>query len=375
MRGSVRLRDVSKYYKVIMTRKRYREKTTFIDKLRLIFLGSTFSERRSVKVIRALDKVSLNIDGGEVFGVLGKNGSGKTTLLLILGTVVFPDEGEIRIYDMDYYEEMDEIRKIIVPLFGWMRGVRSNLTARQNIELELMFHDIDPSRVEREIEIFSKEFEIYDRLDDRLERFSSGMIIKVALIPSFIILSKYDKALMLCDEPFVGLDVIMLSKIREILRKYSSKDFTLILASHQTKDLEALCDRVAIIDKGRILTVDTIANLKKKIIGKEKIIIEYISRKSINIDKMKEFDEVLAVYKESGIPILPKNIPIQIPMQIQISVKKGVKRIVIISRDSRITIPNIIDFLMKSNVKIQYLKVEEPGLDEVLTELTRGDKD
>jgi len=334
-------------------------------------LGSTFSERRSVTVIKALDKVTLNIWRGEIFGILGKNGSGKTTLLLILGTVIFPDEGEINVYDMDYYKEMNELRKIIIPLFGWMRGVRSNLTASQNIELELMFHDIDPSSVKREIEIFSKEFEIYDRLDDRLERFSSGMIIKVALIPSFIVLSKYDRALMLCDEPFVGLDVITLSKIKDILRKYSSKDFTLVLASHQTKDLEALCDRVAIIDKGRILTVDTIANLKKKIIGKEKIIVEYISKEPINIDRIKGSYEILVVHKEDSIPALPKQIPIQIPMSIRIGVKNRTKRIIIISKDSRITLPNVIDFLIKSGARIQYLKVEEPGLDEVLTELTK----
>jgi len=346
---------------------------------KFVFLGSTFPESRKITIIKALDNVSLNIYSGEFFGLYGKNGSGKTTLLLILGTVVLPDKGEIEIFGLDYYKNLDEIRKYVVPIFGWMKGLRQTLTARQNIELELMFHNIDPSRVKGEINALAKEFEIYNRLDDRLERFSSGMIIKVALVSALIVLSKYDKALVLCDEPFIGLDIVTLSKLKKKLRKYCSKDLTLILATHQTTDLETLCDRVAILDRGKILAVDTVENLKKKIIGEEKIIIEYsTTNRPVNLEGLNGIENVISVEPVNSLDnrnVYVQRQVINLSRPIKQTNSPAVNKVIITVKDSRRVLSKIIDYLIVNGAKIRYIKVEEPSMESILVKLTQEVKE
>ena len=359
----VEVRNVTKKYKVIATLNRRSKRVPLKYRLLKLLLGSTFSHERTVVEIKALDNVSLDVMDGEIFGLYGKNGSGKTTLLLILGTVILPDEGEVRIFGLDAIKMREEVRKYIVPIFGWMRELREDFTARQNIELALLYHDIDPRSVKGEIEELAEKLEIADRLDDRVERFSSGMKIKTLVIPAIITYLHYERALMLCDEPFVGLDAPTLKMIRDILKKYTRENFAVVLATHQTRDLEILCDRVALMDRGKILAVDSVESLKRRVVNEEKIVLEYYATSSIDLSDFTLIEGVKSCWFQE-----------ESPRKDSSAMSGDRRRVVMVVEDARKCLPAVIEKVFSKGSKILYVKVEEPSLEEVLLSFTESDR-
>jgi len=218
--------------------------------------------------------LSFKVKNKEIFGIYGKNGSGKTTLLSILGTMIPPDKGEVYIHDFSLQNEVNQIRNCIVPMFGWLRNIDIFLTVRQNVERNLRLNGIDPREVQEIIDFLTEKLELEERIDERLQRLSTGMAIKGTLISSLVQYLTYEMALVLCDEPFVGVDVASMKKIREIFIDYAPKKSAVILATHQARDLEVLCDRIGILDKGKILAIDSVDQLKKRIIQEERIKVE-----------------------------------------------------------------------------------------------------
>lgn len=354
METAVEVNNVSKTFKVLKTVKT--ETSVRSSRLLKFLLGETFepgSLRREVVEIKALDKVCFNVKNKEVFGLYGKNGAGKTTLLSILGTMYPPDEGQIRIFCYDYFKDIKEIRKHIIPIFG-QHFLSYTLSARQCIEETLYKYNIDPSRVKKEIEMVAEAFELSDRLDDRVERFSSGMYTKVSLLPFFTMFLYYDRPLILCDEPFVGLDAPTMRKIREFILKYAKEEFALILSTHQAKDLEALCDRVAIIHQGKILVIDSVEKLKEKVLNEKIIHIEFREKLSVLEEEFLSIDGVKACR------LLRKK-----------DEEAEMVEAYMVVDDDRKTLPHIVDVVL-SKGKILYLKVKEPSLEDVLIKLTEG---
>jgi len=182
---AVQIRDLTKSFKILKTFEHGTSSNLAVNFFLSLFLGKTFNplvKRREVVEVKALDNVSLDVNHGEILGLFGKNGSGKTTLLSILGTIIPPDQGRICIFGYDYINSIEEIRGFIIPMFGWLRDVDNRLTARQNIERGLLLMKMLPSDHRKSIEEAAAFFELDERIDDRVERFSSGMAIKVALM-------------------------------------------------------------------------------------------------------------------------------------------------------------------------------------------------
>lgn len=362
MREAVIVKNVSKVFRILKTTY-LKEGVPRYSKLLNYFLGYTFNptvQRREIECIKALDNVSFDVRDGEIFGIYGKNGAGKTTLLSILGTIYPMDEGFIKIFDYDYSNDVDKIREIVIPLFGWLRDISLELTARQNIEQNLLYYNIKPYDVKQEMEEVANIFEIGDRLDDRLERFSSGMIIKVSIIPALILAKIYEKALVLCDEPFIGLDAFSMKQIRDFFIKFIKRNYAVILATHQASELEILCDRIAVMDKGRILTIDTTENLKKRIQQEEKIRIEITKPCNVKEEDFLKLDEV----KTCRISTLNGCDQGSIFNTYRHPQVGGVVELT--TSDSRTTIPKVIDKIYSQGSKIIYLKVYEPSLEDVL---------
>ena len=144
------------------------------------FLGETFSilGTRTVTPITALDDVGFTIEPGQVVGLFGKNGSGKTTMLSIWGGIFPPDSGTVRCFGYDYGTDLYEVRKYVVPVFGWLDAVTWAFTGRQSIEKFMILHHVPPVQVMDGIDEIAKEIEIYDRLDDRVARYSQEMRVK-----------------------------------------------------------------------------------------------------------------------------------------------------------------------------------------------------
>lgn len=361
MNAIVQIRNLSKSYRIIRTTEY--DKTNLPDTRSLsgqfirLLLGESFNpfiKRREVALVKALDNVNLDVNCGEILGLFGENGSGKTTLLSVLGTMYPPDEGQITIFGYDYYKDQDKIRKVIIPMFCWLRDVRYDLTARQNIEYNLTLMKIDPSKVKEHIDEVVSFFELDERVDDRIERFSGGMVIKVALTPFLIAYLVSEQCLLLCDEPFVGLDLVTQEKLREFFLRNRKENFAMILATHQARDVAVLCDRVAIIRQGKIIGVDTPEKLIKTIIGKEVIHVEFTDAPQLN---EKDFMDIHGV----------------INCRLSIDNSTGYGKADIVVSNSRENMPEIVNVILRRG-KIRTVFVETPTLEDALIHIMQSEK-
>lgn len=276
---ALELQNVSKSYKVVKKlADREANRLLGVRNLTKFFLGETFSiiGTRAVTSIVALNDVSFSIEPGQVVGLFGKNGSGKTTMLSILGGIFPQDEGIVRCFGHDYRTDLPEVRKYVVPIFGWLDAVTWAFTGRQNIEKFMILHHVNPAAIMDQIDELAREIDIYDRLDDRVARYSQGMRVKIQVIAAILLYRVRGRSLLLLDEPFIGLDVFTQRYLRDFVKYRLRQDnFAMLLATHQPEDIEEICDEVVVIDEGRILAKDSVDNLRRMVKKAERIRIRY----------------------------------------------------------------------------------------------------
>ena len=203
---------------------------------------------------KALDKVSLEIKEGELFGLLGVNGAGKTTLIKILCGLTKKSSGEVVLGGFNLDSDMDKIKQII-DISPQETSVANNLTVRENLEFFAnIYNKENKSIVDNIIEVFNLE----EVLDQRAKTLSGGYKRKLSVAIALI----SEPKILFLDEPTLGLDVFARRELWKIITKLKGK-ITIVLTSHYLEEIEHLCDRVAILAKGKILKVGTIAELKK----------------------------------------------------------------------------------------------------------------
>ena len=212
------------------------------------------------KKFKAVDDLTFNLKSGEVVGLLGENGAGKTTTLRMMSTMLKPTLGSITINGYDVVKNSKEVRRNISILFGGEVGLYDRLTARENIMYFANLYGIDKNESNKRIDELAKEFAMEDFLDKRAGKFSRGMKQKVSIARSII----HYPSVMLLDEPSTGLDVSAVRMVHDFILKCKSEGKTILFSSHSMKEVEKLCDRVVIINKGKFIEEGTIAELKKK---------------------------------------------------------------------------------------------------------------
>jgi len=205
------------------------------------------------KYTRALNDVNCEIFQGEFFGFLGANGAGKTTLFKILATLVSPDHGQVQVNGVDVAAAPDEVRRFLTPVIADERSLRWRLSARENLRLYAVLYGVPPNDVKRRVDEVLERVGL-DPADMKLVgRFSSGMrqrlLIARALIPS--------PKILLLDEPTRSLDPVAARDLRAFLRGEICKSLgcTVLLATHTAEEAFDLCDRVAIMHRGRPLAI------------------------------------------------------------------------------------------------------------------------
>ena len=209
---------------------------------------------KDYKSIKALDNVSLEINKGELFGLLGVNGAGKTTLIKILCGLTEKSGGEIVIDKFNLDKEMDKIKEII-DISPQETSVAANLTVRENLEFFANIYNKDNNSIINEV---IKVFSLEEVLEQRAKTLSGGYKRKLSIAIALI----SEPKILFLDEPTLGLDVFARRELWKIINKLKKK-ITIILTSHYLEEIENLCDRVAILAKGKILKVGTIEELKK----------------------------------------------------------------------------------------------------------------
>lgn len=203
---------------------------------------------------KALDKVSLEIKEGELFGLLGVNGAGKTTLIKILCGLTKKSSGEVVLGGFNLDSDMDKIKQII-DISPQETSVAGNLTVRENLEFFANIYNKENKSVVADI---IKVFNLEDVLEQRAKTLSGGYKRKLSVAIALI----SEPKILFLDEPTLGLDVFARRELWKIITKLKGK-ITIILTSHYLEEIEHLCDRVAILAKGKILKVGTITELKK----------------------------------------------------------------------------------------------------------------
>lgn len=207
----------------------------------------------------AVDDLSFEVKEGEVFGLLGENGAGKTTTLRMMATMLKPTSGTVSIAGYDTIKEDSKVRENIGILFGGETGLYDRLTAKENIEYFGQLYDMDKTQLENQIKKMSEILDMKDYLDKPTSQLSKGMKQKVAFARATI----HNPKVLLLDEPTSGLDVTAAIQVHEFIESIRKEGKTVIFSSHTMEEVEKLCDRVAIIHKGKLVAVDTLENLRK----------------------------------------------------------------------------------------------------------------
>jgi len=213
--------------------------------------------------VTALDRVSMQIPDGELFGLLGPNGAGKTTLIKILATLLLPTSGQAFVAGHDVAKDVFPIRQRINMVSGGETSGYGLLTARENVWMFSQFYGV-PSKVAKErIDDLMHVFGLWDKRDAKVRMLSTGQRQKMNMIRGFVT----DPEILFLDEPTLGLDVNAARVIREYVTNWVKKRTgkTVLLTTHYMMEADELCDRIAIIDNGRILACDTPGNLKRMI--------------------------------------------------------------------------------------------------------------
>jgi ABC-2 type transport system ATP-binding protein len=210
--------------------------------------------------ICALDGLSFYIKPGEIYALIGPNGAGKTTALRIIGTLLLPTSGTVHIFDLDAVSQAAEVRKIISYL-PEEAGAYRNLSGLEYLEFMAKFSARYSNETKRFVEEAAEISGLGDRLKDRAKTYSKGM--KRRLLVARALMAKPRLAIL--DEPASGLDVLHAYHVREIIKKYVREhNVTVLLSSHNMLEVEYLCDRVALINKGKIAIEGQPQELKKK---------------------------------------------------------------------------------------------------------------
>ncbi|MBO9362095.1 MAG: ABC transporter ATP-binding protein [Thermoflexus sp.] len=211
----------------------------------------------------ALHEVDLEIPSGELFGLLGPNGAGKTTLIKILTTLLLPTSGRAWVAGHDVVAQPEAIRRRINMVAGGESCGYGLLTVRENLWMFSQFYGLDNRTARRRIEELLERFGLRDRGDSKMSDLSTGLRQKVNLIRGFLT----DPQILFLDEPTLGLDVNAARQIRSFIREWVRErpGRTILLTTHYMLEADELCDRVAIIDRGRILACDTPGNLKRQL--------------------------------------------------------------------------------------------------------------
>ncbi len=222
------------------------------------------------KTTIAVDDISFEIQRGELFGLLGPNGAGKTTTVKMLSTILLPTAGSASILGFDVVKQTQAVRERIGFTFGGARGLYGRLSATDNLLYFAELYGLQPHVTRKRISELLELVDLSDRRNDRVETYSSGMQQRLHLARALL----HDPELIYLDEPTVGIDPVGARELRKTVKELVARGKTILLTTHYMAEAEELCDRIAIIKKGRIVALDAPANLKKQIPGDSLVEIE-----------------------------------------------------------------------------------------------------
>jgi len=283
----------------------------------------------------AVDKISFDVSYGELFGLLGPNGAGKTTTINILSTLLKPTSGYAEVAGFDIRKRRDEVRRSIGIVFQ-DPTLDTKLTGRENLLFHAMLYGIKREEAEKRIKEVLELVELEDRADTLVEKYSGGMKRRLEIARGLI----HRPKVLFLDEPTLGLDAQTRRRIWDYIKKLNEETgITMILTTHYMEEADYLCDRIAIIDHGKIVAIDNPINLKN-MLGGDVVTLEIEGDANQYIEKLKELKWVKSLMVQNGI--------------LRMSMEMGERKI-----------PNLVNLAEKNGVKISSVNLHKPSLEDV----------
>jgi len=214
---------------------------------------------KDFKGLRAVDSISFSVRGGEMFAFLGPNGAGKSTTIKILTTILNPTKGEVEVNGFDALKERDSVRKSIGVIFQ-DHTLDDDLTAFENMQYHAVLYKIPKKQRKKKIEDLLKYVDLFDRKDDMVKTFSGGMKRRLEIARGLL----HSPEVLFLDEPTLGLDVQTRNFLWEYIKEMNKKkNLTVFFTTHNMEEAERIATRIAIIDRGKILSNGTVSEIKK----------------------------------------------------------------------------------------------------------------
>lgn len=291
--------------------------------------------------VTAVDKINLTIDSREIFGLIGPNGAGKTTLIRMLTTVFQPTAGTAKVAGFDIRKNSNEVRQNIGVVSQAMT-LDVELTAMENMKLYAKYYGV-PSKIRDErIKELLDVVGLADRADFTTGSYSGGMKRRLELVRSLI----HRPRILFLDEPTTGLDPQARNAVWDYLRKiHKEQNITIVLTTHYLDEAEALCDRVAIVDYGKLMALGTPTELKRKVMGGDVVEAEFANLPDKAHKALEEAKFVLQVKRREN--------------TLTILVKSGAE-----------AVPRIVELADENGGKIRTITLREPTLDDVFLHFT-----
>ena len=324
-----------------------RQEAIATESLKRVFkLKKRKKRQEGPRIIKALDGVDISVDEGELFGVLGPNGAGKTTLIKVLCTLLLPTEGRAWVGGFDIDKETSAVREIISMVSGGEACGYGILTPRENLWLFTQFYGLKYKEAAKNIDQMLDVVGLTEYKHTKMYELSTGMRQKINFSRGFVT----NPRVVFLDEPTLGMDVTAARAIRAFLRDWMAKDpsRTIILTTHYMAEADELCDRIAIIDKGKILACDTPERLKAMVATEVTMLMETSPLSGV-IGHLKKLRGVVNSSDE-----------------FDVEAQKTKLRIVL---EGEKFVPDIIDFVKSKNASIHLLRISEPTLEDVFIKL------
>jgi ABC-2 type transport system ATP-binding protein len=278
-----------------------------VNAIEVLHLRRTFKShigviKRSTKEVVAVDDVSFEIQEGELFGLLGPNGAGKTTTVKMLTTLLIPTAGSASVKGFDVVARADEVRKRIGFIFGGERGLYWRLSGIDNLRYFASLYSIDPDVTKKRISYLLEMVGLQGRGDEKVQGYSRGMKQRLHVARTLL----HDPDVLFLDEPTLGLDPVGAREFRQVILNLQSEKKTILLTTHYMFEADALCDRIAVINHGCIIALDTPGGLKAHVRDLNVVEVETFGAPESALEKLRAlpFADSLSIEEQGQKQIL-----------------------------------------------------------------------
>jgi len=261
--------------------------------LRRVYRAQIGVIKRSIKEVVAVDDISFSISTGELFGLLGPNGAGKTTTVKLLTTLLIPTAGSARVMDFDVVKQANEVRKRIGFIFGGERGLYWRLSGIDNLRYFASLYHVDPDITRQRIPFLLEMVGLSGRGNEKVGGYSRGMKQRLHVARTLL----HDPPILFLDEPTIGLDPVGAREFRQVILDLQAEKKTILLTTHYMFEADALCDRIAVIDNGRVIALDTPNGLKQHVADLSVVEVETFGTPDLVLERVRRlpFVDSLAV--------------------------------------------------------------------------------